>query len=77
MAFEEAFGLSIPDKDAEHLITVGDVQDYIFRKTREQPNPPSENEIFERLKIIISDTLSVEPAQIGRNSKFVQDLGME
>lgn len=77
MAFEEAFDLSIPEKDAEHFITVGDVQDYIFRQTRERPNPPSENEIFERLKIIISDILSVETTQIERNSKFVQDLGME
>lgn len=77
MAFEEAFDLSIPEKDAEHLITVGDVQDYIFRQTRERPNPPSEDEIFERLKIIISNILSVEPGQIQQNSRFVQDLGMD
>ena len=77
MAFEEAFDLSIPEKDAEHLVTVGDVQDYIFRQTRERPHPPSEKEILERLKIIIADTLSVETARIERSSRFVQDLGME
>lgn len=77
MAFEEAFDLSIPDKDAENLITVGDVQSYIFRQTRGRADPPSEDEILDKLKIIISDILSVEPGQIQKDSKFVHDLGME
>ena len=33
MAFEEVFGVEVPDEDAEKLQTVGDVVDYIEKKT--------------------------------------------
>lgn len=32
MAMEEAFNIEIPDKEAEQLKTVGDVQDYLNNK---------------------------------------------
>ena len=32
MAMEEAFDIEIPDKEAEQLKTVGDVQDYLNKK---------------------------------------------
>ena len=32
MAMEEAFNIEIPDKEAEQLKTVGDVQDYLNKK---------------------------------------------
>ncbi len=32
MAFEEAFGMDIPDEDAEKLLTVGDVMKYVEEK---------------------------------------------
>lgn len=77
LSLEEAFDLSIPDEDAEDLVTVGAVQDYIFSQTRERPIPPTGDEIFERLKMVISDSLSVKPDQINRNSRFVEDFGMD
>ena len=33
MAFEEEFGVEVPDEDAEKLQTVGDVVSYIEKKT--------------------------------------------
>ena len=33
MAFEEEFGVEVPDEDAEKLQTVGNVVDYIEKKT--------------------------------------------
>ncbi|MEM6822773.1 MAG: acyl carrier protein [Verrucomicrobiota bacterium] len=32
MAFEEQFGIEVPDEDAEKLLTVGDVNNYIKDK---------------------------------------------
>ncbi len=32
MAFEEEFGIEIPDEDAEKIQTVGDVIDYLKKK---------------------------------------------
>lgn len=34
MAFEEAFGLEIPDEDAEKILTVKDAVDYIQRNAK-------------------------------------------
>jgi acyl carrier protein len=34
MAFEEAFGLEIPDEDAEKILTVKDTVDYIQRNAK-------------------------------------------
>ena len=34
MAFEEAFGIEIPDEDAEKIITVGDAVTYIEGKKK-------------------------------------------
>src|SRR5437773_1003800 len=33
MAFEEEFGVEVPDEDAEKLLTVGNVVEYIEKKT--------------------------------------------
>jgi acyl carrier protein len=35
MAFEEEFGVSIPDEDAEKIATVGDALNYLKEKTAE------------------------------------------
>jgi acyl carrier protein len=37
MAFEEEFGLTIPDEVAEKLITVGDVYTYLKDRLRTAP----------------------------------------
>ncbi len=34
MAFEEEFGIEIPDEDAEKIRTVGDAVEYIKQKTQ-------------------------------------------
>jgi acyl carrier protein len=36
MAFEDAFGIEIPDEDAEKLTRVGDATDYLKRKLAEK-----------------------------------------
>jgi acyl carrier protein len=36
MAFEEEFGVEVPDEDAEKLQTVGDVTKYIEEKSSKQ-----------------------------------------
>jgi len=32
MAFEEEFGIEVPDEEAEKLVTVGDVSDYVEKQ---------------------------------------------
>ena len=36
MAFEDAFGIEIPDEDAEKLLRVGDATDYLKKKLAEK-----------------------------------------
>jgi len=36
MALEEEFGIEIPDEDAEHILTVGKLVDYLEQKLNQQ-----------------------------------------
>ena len=36
MAFEEEFGIEIPDEDAENMSTVGDAIDYLEKHVKEE-----------------------------------------
>jgi acyl carrier protein len=38
MAFEDAFGIEIPDEDAEKMTRVGDAIDYLKKKLAEKAN---------------------------------------
>jgi acyl carrier protein len=39
MAFEDAFGIEIPDEDAEKLQRVGDAYDYLKKRLAEKEQP--------------------------------------
>ena len=42
MAFEEEFGVEVPDEDAEKLQTVGDVIKYIEEKSSKSSSAPGD-----------------------------------
>jgi len=42
MLMEDRFGINISDDDAEKLLTVGDVVDYIYRQLQEIPQQPQQ-----------------------------------
>lgn len=75
MRVEEEFGLEIPDANAEKLVTVGLIEDYLVRHL----DLPEEKRdaIWQRLQFIVSDQLSIEIEKIRRDSRLVEDLGID
>ncbi len=55
MAFEEAFGIEIPDEDAEKLMTIRDVSDYLHFHSG---NRPDRTNLLERIVEVIRRVMS-------------------
>ena len=75
MALEEEFEVQISDRDAEKLVLVGQVSDYIAQKPREPGESHGEDEIWNRVKRVVIEQLGVKPEQVTRQTNFVYDLG--
>jgi acyl carrier protein len=78
MKVEESYDISIPDDDAEKLITVGKLHEYVVaavkRKGRKDLDPQT---ILTELRTIIAQQLGVNPKEIKPESHFVKDLQLD
>lgn len=80
MAFEEEFGVEIPDDEAERIITVGDARDCIVGKLRaraEDPDAIDPEEVWSRIKAIVVDLIGVRPEKVIPEAAFIDDLGVD
>ena len=75
MAFEEEFGVEIPDDDAERIVTVGDARDFIVGKLRERAEDPEA--VLSRIKAIVVDHIGVRPEKVTPEAAFIDDLGVD
>jgi acyl carrier protein len=76
MAFEEEFGIEVPDEDAEKLQTVGSVIKYIEYNVKSENNntpPPSSDKESESGTILLSSRYQLNPSsdRIGRGGMGV------
>ncbi|MDB5255384.1 MAG: phosphopantetheine-binding protein [Chitinophagaceae bacterium] len=56
MTFEEKFKISIPDKDAEKVITVGDMATWFYNNLKiHYPENQIKENIFDKIKVSIKD----------------------
>ena len=77
IALEEEFELDIPGGDAEKLMTVQDIVDYLRdrRSDRDSPIDPEARAALEnRVRRIIVDRLDVEGSQVVPDARLVDDL---
>ena len=80
MAFEEEFGVEIPDDEAEQIVTVADARDFIVGKLRERAENPEAvdpEEVWLRLKAIVVDLIAVRPEKVIPEAAFMDDLGVD
>lgn len=81
LEFEEKFGIEIPDKDAEMLVTAGQIHSYICQKLEAQatnsPEPLSKQDIWDVLVKIIAEQLGIEKNIIKPDSHLVNDFGLD
>lgn len=74
MEIEEEFGLTIPDKDAEKLETIGLLHEYLIRRLGTTATPDN---IWSRIKQILIEKHRIEPQQVQPHMTFVRDLGFD
>ena len=77
MAFEEEFEIEIPDASAEAMVTVGDVVDFVASQFLRRGEKVDNIAIYHRVKGITVRHLNVDPDEITRSSRFVEDLGAD
>ena len=70
---EDEFGVEIPDAVAATMTTVGQLFDYI-----EEHSPAGRDAgAWDRFIAVVSRETGIEPSDIYRDSRFVQDLRMD
>jgi acyl carrier protein len=77
MAFEEEFGVEIPNEVSAGMITVRDVQVFILAEYSKRGVEADPATTFERIRWITSQFANVEPASISLDTTFIGDLGLD
>jgi acyl carrier protein len=77
MGVEEEFDVDIPDKVQETIATVGDLADAVAAELTRLGRPAHPNDIFERVKKLTVERAEVDPDDVTREARFVDDLGMD
>jgi acyl carrier protein len=71
---EKAFKITIPDKEATQIRSVGELYDSILAKTADRNADPER--IWEELKIIFVERFGIAPEEIKKEAWIVRDLGL-
>ena len=72
LCIEEAFGIEIAVEDYGGLKTVGQLHDYIVRKSAFP-----DDDVWESLRSVIVRTLHVQPEEITAQTRFIEDLKLD
>ena len=76
MAFEEEFGISIPDSAATTMRTPRDVALFVSEERQRLLRPISESEIAQQIKEIVIQQLGIAEKDYGEHKRFIEDLGV-
>lgn len=74
---EKEFEMSISDKDAGEIRTVGDFSSYIYRQCmlkNDLKNTLTEEIIFNKISDLLVNQYAIKANQISRDARFIQDL---
>ena len=78
MKVEESYDISIPDDDAEKLVTVGKLHAYVIAALKQKGRTDLDSQtIFNELRSIISRQLGVKANDITAETHFVKDLQLD
>lgn len=74
MAFEEAFDIHFPDEDAEGVVTVRDVIDYVYAHIDQ--SEWTRDQVRDTVRAITVEHLNVKP-DFSDDAGFIDDLGAD
>ena len=76
MAIEEEFGIDIPDADAGDMATVGQMWDYLTRRTG-ATGADSRAAVWTRLVDVVERQQGLDRSRIVPEARFIRDLGID
>lgn len=74
MAFEEEFGVDIPDSAAEKMLTPSDVIDFVLANCG---GNFSRHQIADGVKAIVIAQIGLRPEKYGEEKRFIEDFGVD
>ena len=77
MAFEEEFGIEIPNEAAEGMVFVRDVRDFMVTEICRGGGLVDPDDVFERIRMITANISNVDRSKIQLDTKFVDDLRLD
>ena len=78
LSVEDTFQVKIPDRDAEKLLTVGELHEWIVLELirLERPNV-NRDVVFDLLRNLICFQLGIKPEKVVPSASIVKDLGVD
>jgi acyl carrier protein len=77
MQVEKTFAITIPDHEAEKMLTVGDMHDYVMRVTVADGRALDSDQVWDQITEILTEDYGVPRAKITRDAGFIRDLGLD
>jgi acyl carrier protein len=77
MAFEESFGIKIPNAAAETLLTPGDVIDHVIAQLQARGENPDREAVAGTVRTCVLDQLGISPKRYQEDARFVEDFGAD
>lgn len=74
---EAQFKISIPDRVAEKLYTVGALQGFIVAELNRIGKPHDSQAVLLRVQALICEQLRLSPDQVTPSARFIEDLGLD
>ena len=78
MYVEESYGIDIKDEDANHLLTVQQLCDYIIDHAFEEDEKDTKSgAVFEFVKETLMERFNVPEKEITLEARFIEDLDLD
>lgn len=79
MTVEKHFGISIPDQEAENIITVGDFHEAVWQHLQRDPAKAVmlRTEVEATINTIIVDFAGLDPEDVSPEKSITNDLGLD
>jgi len=77
MAFEEAFGIEIPDAEAEKMETPRHVRDFFVADCARRGIQADPEAVFAKVRDVTARQANVRAEDVTLDAYFVRDLGMD
>jgi len=77
MAVEAEFSLQIDDSEAEKLLRVGDLFQFVLQTLRQRGETVDEAAVWAKVKQLVVEQLGVKPEHVIPSARFIEDLRMD